>query len=168
MTTHSKGFSGILIIVIALFVGIIPLLPFFIIHEMGHALAALILGVRITQINFLTHVETEKIENPLVFWLVGVSGGFFQAIVSTLFFVVVDRITDSQRRYLTKLFSRSLELVLLVYTLYGVFNGVVEGFFPVFYSITNSSTLLWGSVFLISGVIAFFLLYKSNRVPTTS
>lgn len=161
----SKVLEIILIIAVAFFVWafLLPILVLY--HEIGHATIARVFGIRIIEIT-PSQVVMEEIENDLIALIIRLSGGFFQALLPILIFVITELII---RKYPLDFIGKyrrvsvsiiGLEIALITHGIYGVVNGIVEGFFPDFYAISYSDTLLWGSVFFFSGIIASIWSYK--------
>jgi hypothetical protein len=138
------------------------------VHELGHALAALVLGVRIIEITS-GQVVTEPVKNPMVSSIIGLAGGFFQALLSTSFFICLDWIWGKYLFVFIKKYRIvilvvpivvSIELAILTHSIFGVANGIVEGFFTEFYAANSKNSLIWNSMYLVSAIIVSIWLYK--------
>jgi len=159
----------ILIMILAFLIWVLLLPILSVHHETGHALIALVFGLRIIKIT-PAKVVTEPIENPLVLLIVRLVGGFFQALLSMLIFICVDLVG---RKYLFDFMKKyrpmviivvSLELALLTHSIFGVANGVVEGFFPEFYANNYNQLLFIVSMSLLFAIIVSIWLYKRWRM----
>jgi len=130
------------VVILALFSGII-------IHEYGHALIALLLGIKIKKIHFFprSSVETEKIDDANIRILIGFSGGFF----ACLFLLTVLLIFPFKSIVYSGYFQLNGSELGLFFCLIHLIGGIIEGFFPDLYSNNR--------LYLICVIILSFIVY---------
>lgn len=163
--------AGIAAVLVGLFFG--GFVFGMLVHESGHAIVCLLFGLPYSW--SLTRVVYVRSQNPLVNNLVGLAGGMAQASFSLLFFWYV---TTLEKKVLVQSFYNELlkerrspkrsilfgfELAFLTIAFHGAITGIWEGLFYQSYEQIHDNFLVWGTIILLCGIIAFYILYKRHR-----
>jgi hypothetical protein len=141
-----------------------------IIHEIGHALTAEFFGVPVYSISlFMTNIAS--VGNSNIAFLVGLGGGFFQAIIFAAFLFCVDYLIWKQfdRKKGYKLFLLiGFELALTAHFFIGVENAFLEGFLGSTYQAAVGNLALLVGTFASAMIVACILIYEMRLAQFTS
>jgi hypothetical protein len=143
-----------------------------IVHEESHAVACLLLGAPIASWSW-DHVEYVRSSNNYVNVLIGLAGGFGQALFSFIFLfyfryllvkfepkIAFQKVILEKRLTIIPSIFFGLEIVLLGTALHGIANSVVEGFFYDVYVQIHGDTTLWLALLAACSILAAVALYK--------
>jgi len=144
-------------------------------HEFGHALACQVFGLRIVSWS-PTEVVHGISSNPSVNIAVGFAGGMAQAVACFAMLLATGSFFGSwlfhsdsiERRLEVWSVSIGLDLAFLMVGFIGLVTAFWEGFFSESYDYFSGNTLVWATVALVAGLVAFLILYKAFPAPTES
>lgn len=140
------------------------------IHETGHALACLLLGLPFYMTS-TSVVYAHAHPNSPAGILVGLAGGLLQALFSLILFwfatiwekkVLFKKASDFKRLKLFMVFGAKVGF--LTMTFKAAINGILEGLFYQSYLQIHSDATFWARIIFICGIISFIIFFKSFHI----